>query len=464
VRDVYCIITEPGSRQVLLRASDGRWELPRFGVRGCEDAHTWDPGGVAESICREAGIRVVPSYAMETRAPALVVAAFEARAGQGEPARGWEWVGAEGVGGRLRDEVQSSLVADHFAGQQVCVETGMVPWLRAGWFDEAEEWIRAELGARGIALTSNPELVTTRFVGRVLRLETSGGRMYFKAASRVFCREVAIAVEVAAWQPEHVPGLVAADVGRSWMVTRDVSGPTLAEVDAVEVWEEGVRACARLQKESVQGLAEGSLSSLYDWRPETVAGGLEGLMDELEWLQGGYEDPLSTEEAGALRAGMPRLRDMCLEVASCGVPATLEHHDLHPGNVRVSGGTPVFLDWAWSSVTHPFLSLCSPVPEGVLPAGVRPARGRLVRGYFEEWKEYGSPDELAAVFDLVDRWKVVEYGFADAEWMRAYLEELAGHTVPERSYLAWILRMRQYYLVKCLRRMVGLVDPARRDA
>jgi hypothetical protein len=464
VRDVYCIITEPRSRQVLLRAADGRWELPRFAVHACEDAHTWDPSGVAESIRREAGVHVVPSYAMETRAPALVVAAFEASAGQGEPAQGWGWVGAEGVGGRLGDEVQSSLVADHFAGQQLCVETGMVPWLRAGWSDEVETWVRAELGARGIALTSSPELVTTRFVGRVLRLETSAGRMYFKAASHVFCREVVIAVEVAAWQAAHVPRLVAADVTRRWMVTRDVSGPTLAEVDAVEAWEEVVRACARLQKESIQGLAEGSLSSLYDWRPETVAGGLEGLMEELEWLQEGYDDPLSPDEAAALRAGMPRLREMCLEVARGGVPATLEHHDLHPGNVRISGGTPVFLDWAWSSVTHPFLSLCSLVPEGVLPAGVRPARERLVRAYFEEWKEYGSPDALAAVFDLVDRWKVVEYGFADAEWMRAYLEELAGRTVPERSYLAWILRMRQYYLVKCLRRMVGLVGRGRRDA
>lgn len=464
MRDVYCIIAEPGSRQVLLRACDGRWELPRFGVRGCEDAHTWDPSGVAESIRREAGVRVVPSYAMETRAPALMVAAFEASGEQGKPAQGWGWVGEEGVGGRLDDEVQSSLVADHFAGQKVCVETGMVPWLCAGWFSEVEGWIRAELGARGIALTSSPQLATTRFVGRVLRLETSAGRMYFKAASHVFCREVAIAVEVAAWRPEHVPGLVAADVGRSWMITRDVSGPTLAEIDAVEVWEEGVRACARLQKDSLQGLAEGSLRSLYDWRPQTVAAGLERLMEELEWLQGGYDDPLSAEEAGALRAGMPRLRDMCLEVARRGVPATLEHADLHPGNVRVSGGTPVFLDWAWSSVTDPFLSLCSLVAEGALPAAVRPARERLVRAYFDEWKEYGPPDELAAVFDLVDRWKVVEYAYADAEWMRAYLEALAAHAVPKRSYLAWILRMRQYYMVKCLRRMARLADRAGRDA
>jgi hypothetical protein len=87
-----------------------------------------------------------------------------------------------------------------------------------------------------------------------------------------------------------------------------------------------------------------------------------------------------------------------------------------------------------------------------------------VRAYFDEWREYGSPDELATVFDLVDRWKVVEYGFADADWMRAYLGTLAGHTVPERSYLTWILRMRQHYMVKCLRRMARLAGRAGGDA
>ena len=38
---------------------------------------------------------------------------------------------------------------------------------------------------------------------------------------------------------------------------------------------------------------------------------------------------------------------------SCGVPETLVHGDGHPGNVRSTGHTSVFLDWGDSFVGHP---------------------------------------------------------------------------------------------------------------
>ncbi|BCY13796.1 hypothetical protein L3i22_088840 [Actinoplanes sp. L3-i22] len=46
------------------------------------------------------------------------------------------------------------------------------------------------------------------------------------------------------------------------------------------------------------------------------------------------------------------------EVAACGLPDTLLHGDLHPGNVRTDGaGAPVIIDWGDSAIGHPAFDL-----------------------------------------------------------------------------------------------------------
>jgi hypothetical protein len=459
VAQLYCILVEPRNGRILLRSREGGWELPRCTVREPGSADTWDTNAIRAIVTENLGVDAHPIYAMEVTAsdePALL-AAFGLSGDETQPGTGWQWVSPHAVGSHLADAFELSLVDGHLASQKVCVGSGIVPWLRTGWLPEAETWIRDQLDARGVALRSRPEPVTSRFVGRTLQMETSIGRVYFKAISHVWCREVAITLELSAWQPRYIPAPLAADPGRGWMLTTEVQGPTLAEVADLDVWEKAVRVYAGLQKASIPPIASGSWKSLFDWRPEALPAGIDRFMAELEWLQAGYDDPLSESEADVLRRGAPQFRDMCLRVAGSGVPAALEHQDLHPGNVRIADGTPVYLDWAWSSVTHPFLSLSIFVPPERLPSALPSAHKRLLSAYFEEWQDYGTAADLEALSRLVHAWSVVQYAVTDAEWMRSYLEKLPRGPFPRNSYLAWILRMRQYYWVKCLRRMLRLI-------
>ncbi len=241
------------------------------------------------------------------------------------------------------------------------------------------------------------------------------------------------------------------------MLTWEVDGPTLTEVTDLDVWEEAVRTYARLQKDSVACLTEGSLDSLFDWRPEALPEGVERMMQDLEWLQTGYGDPLTEGESADLRRGASEFRDMCLQVAESGVPAALEHSDLHPGNVRIVDAAPVYLDWAWSSVTHPFLSLGLFIPPERVPGGDPRARRRLLAAYLDEWRDFGKPSDLEALSHLVHTWSVIQYAVADADWLRSYFGTLPPGPFPANWYLGWIVRMRQYYWIKCLRRMLNLL-------
>jgi hypothetical protein len=56
----------------------------------------------------------------------------------------------------------------------------------------------------------------------------------------------------------------------------------------------------------------------------------------------------------AVLDGLPRRLD---EIAQCGLPDTLVHCDLHPGNARVGSGSAVLMDWGDSAVSHPALDI-----------------------------------------------------------------------------------------------------------
>lgn len=57
---------------------------------------------------------------------------------------------------------------------------------------------------------------------------------------------------------------------------------------------------------------------------------------------------------GELLDGLPQRLS---GVAACGVPDTLVHGDLHPGNTRIGCGPPVIMDWGDAVVSHPALDI-----------------------------------------------------------------------------------------------------------
>ena len=44
-------------------------------------------------------------------------------------------------------------------------------------------------------------------------------------------------------------------------------------------------------------------------------------------------------------------------IERCGLPDTVVHGDLHPGNTRIGAGDPVIIDWGDSSICHPALDI-----------------------------------------------------------------------------------------------------------
>jgi aminoglycoside phosphotransferase (APT) family kinase protein len=116
-------------------------------------------------------------------------------------------------------------------------------------------------------------------------------------------------------------------------------------------------------------------------------------------------DGLTSDERARLRALTQEIAATARELAGDGIPETIQHDDLHDGNVFVRDGRYLFFDWGDSSVSHPFHTLVVTFRAiahrfelELQPGG--PELLRLRDAYLEPFGDYGTHDELAAAVDL----------------------------------------------------------------
>ena len=88
--------------------------------------------------------------------------------------------------------------------------------------------------------------------------------------------------------------------------------------------------------------------------------------------------------------------------AGLGVPETIQHDDLHDGQVFVRDGNYLFFDWGDSVVSHPFFSM-SVTLEGMLSWGLDDVEGSVDiapyrDSYLEPFAAYAGRPELEDAF------------------------------------------------------------------
>jgi hypothetical protein len=231
---------------------------------------------------------------------------------------------------------------------------------------------------------------------------TSGGDVWFKANIPLLAYEAAVVGLLAARRPDFVPGLLATDVNRGWMLMAD-GGARLREIVERERdlgrWLEVLPRYARLQIDMAEDRDRLLGLGLPDRRLETLASRYEELI--------GRVDTVTDDESRRLRALVPTIAEFCERLASAGVPETIQHDDLHDGQVFVSDGRYLFFDWGDACLSHPFFSM-SVTLEGQLAWGLDDVEGSediapYRDAYLEPFRGFASWAELQAAHEIALR-------------------------------------------------------------
>jgi hypothetical protein len=251
-------------------------------------------------------------------------------------------------------------------------------WTDPEWLAGIQDWIVESLGRAGVTLMGPIEQPHVRPWATVLRAPGSDGTVWCKAMVPPVAHEpVAISI-LARAAPDRVPRLLASDRRRGLMLTAD-GGVRLRDLDGLrrdpKRWMAMLRSYARLQRDIEPAAGELIAAGVPDRR-----------LERLPELVGNLVAELRPDGVDGLEA---RVRDACAELASLGIPETIEHSDLHDAQVFVGSGGPRFFDWGDASVAHPFMTLTVALRVFASTVCV-PDEGRAVDAavdaYLERWR------------------------------------------------------------------------------
>lgn len=158
------------------------------------------------------------------------------------------------------------------------------------------------------------------------------GDLYRKQCRASQRFEVPLTVALSARWPDRVTELV--EHGDDWFTMRDAGSPIGTFGDREDAWAAALPLYAELQRGEAAHAAEHLAAGVPDQRPATL-------------VERFAEFPQFATFA-------PRFAEL---VGSLTLPPTVQHDDLHPGNVFAKDARVRILDWGDTVIGHPFASL-----------------------------------------------------------------------------------------------------------
>jgi hypothetical protein len=230
------------------------------------------------------------------------------------------------------------------------------PFSRLGWMDDAQEWIKSAVNERKVDFTDQTCQLNACGTFALVRFGTRSGPAYWlKAVGEPNAHEFKVTTYLARNCSGYLARLVCARADWNAWVMEDVGKPLCRPVSLPQV-EQVIIRLAEMQKQ-LAGKAEELLSfGCMDHRIKLLQAHTHEL---IAYLENAMELQTSTKVP---RIGKDRLRelenvlwDACSSMRELGIPDSLIHEDLNPGNILSDGSQCLFTDWCEAYVGNPFL-------------------------------------------------------------------------------------------------------------
>lgn len=292
------------------------------------------------------------------------------------------------------------------------------PFAQLGWFKELVEWIEEEIEPRGLHLNGDFRHLNASPCFSLIRFATDGPAVWFKAVGEPNQGEFQITLALARFVPNYIPQILATRSRWNGWLMSEAEGTQLNQTMDCSLWEAGASALAQLQIESIashRGLID---CGAHDLRIETLRHLVSPFMHVIEPLMEKQSKvPPAILGGKELRLLEERIHEAISVLGDFGIPDTLGHLDLNPGNIIVSQSRCVFLDWAEAYVGHPLFSFQYLLEHFRHVVGTDSiSEAKLVAAYISRWEQIASREHLAGAMALAPLLAAFAYAAGAGSW------------------------------------------------
>lgn len=294
------------------------------------------------------------------------------------------------------------------------------PFAQLGWFKELRKWIEGAIAPRRLHLSGNFRQLNASPSFSLIRFETDGSAVWFKAAGEPNQRELPITRTLARLFPKYLPSILAARSAWNGWLMSEVEGTNLGETTDISLWEAAASALANLQVESINSQRELVDCGAQDLRIKALRNLVSPFMDvAAELMKKQSKAPPALLGDMELRLLQERLQDALSTLGDLEIPDTIGHLDLNPGNLIVSAGRCLFLDWAEAHVGQPFFTFQYLLEHlRRMSSAHSTSEERVVTSYLAPWKQEASRNCFEEGMVLAPLLAVFAYAAGAGTWMQ----------------------------------------------
>jgi Phosphotransferase enzyme family len=291
------------------------------------------------------------------------------------------------------------------------------PFGKPGWLLTVTEWVGAQATPAGLRLTGAVRQLSACPTFSLLRFETGGPALWFKAVGQPNLHEYPITLELASAFPSFVPRMIA--TRRDWnaWLTIEAEGKHPDEKSDLETWKRIAATLGELQIASFGQTLHLLDAGCRDVRAcnliELVEPFLEVMADLMERQIKPAPPRLSRNELLLLQN---ELEDGTSEAAESDIPNAMGHLDFNSGNIVVNSNGCTFLDWAEACAGTPFVTfqyLLEHVRRYDRPKSWESA---MTSAYLYSWHRFVSAKKVAAALRLSPLLAVFAYAASGSAW------------------------------------------------
>lgn len=431
------LIVRRDGEEILLKADGARLELPQVSI----PANQRIAANINRAAERELGLHLICLYEIRTANQTLPGHPFYHAAACLRPQ---ETVPAGAYWTLVRPLTTQSFSKEADFAAMRAMQTGLdcpltdEPFRKPNWLREVTAWVNRALQPYPVRLTGSFEQFNASPAFSLIRFDTTGAPVWFKAIGAPNTREFALTLALARSCPAYLPKILDAKAEWNAWLAENASGSSLSDTLGTAHWENAAESLARLQTLTLSAAGELPAKGARDLRLRSLLPRVAPFFASLREMA---QDASLPERE---RPACLDWRELCTAVEDAlgclgelHIPNAAGHMDLNPQNIFCSGQRCVFLDWAEGFVGCPFFSfeyLLQHFRRAVRPN--HPLEMSFREAYFSAWREFLECRVLERACELSRL--LALFAYASTLWNA--LEERDSLVLPQRVYFLRLAR------------------------